>query len=295
MHEQLIREFAERAEAGVRLPDLNELQDRGRRRRRNNLASAVVAAVFAVAATGVGILVTTAGDDGRSAPPPAETPGADLDVLVPEKQVAAGREYTHPVFGQDYAHTVAEGQQIVAQFTVVGQDWHWLKDSLGKLSPDADPDAEEYQPYAEVRMSLADRVPVDQCRAGTPEWEDAAGTPLGFSQQIAAIPLLRVLDEPTATELSGYPAAHVRLEVTRLCPRYRDMILWSIFPMSSTGPGEPGVGAVYMAGQVVDLWIVDVDGSLVVVGAGHSPQVPDSLAEESQSIAESVELLVVDE
>ena len=293
MHEELIREFVERAEAGVRLPALKELQDRGRRRHRNRLASVAVAAVFVAAATGVGILASTGGGEGRTDPAPAETPAVHLDVLVPNKQVAAGREYTNPVFGQDYAHTVPDGKQIVGRFTVVGQDWYWFKDSIGKLAPGAQPDAEAAQPYAEVRISLADRVPVDQCRAGTTQWQDAAGTPLEFSRQVAAIPLVRVLDEPATAELSGYPAAHMRLEVTRLCPRYGDAFLWSVFPMSSSG--VPGVAAVYWPGQVVDQWVVDVDGSLVVVSTNHSPELPDSLVEEAQATADSVELLLVDE
>jgi hypothetical protein len=292
MHEELIREFVERAEAGVRLPPLKELQDRGRRRHRNRLASIAAVAVFAAAATGVGILASTGGGEDRSEPPPAETPAVDLDVLVPNKQVAAGREYTNPVFGQDYAHTVPDGRQIVARFTVVGQDWYGFKDSIGKLAPGAEPDAEAAQPYAEVRISLADRVPVDQC-AGTARWADAAGTPLEFSRQVAAIPLVRVLDEPATTELSGYPAAHMRLEVTRLCARHGDAFLWSVFPMSSSG--VPGVAAVYWPGQIVDQWVVDVDGSLVVVSTNHSPELPDSLVEEAQATADSVELLVVDE
>ena len=293
MHEQLIREFAERAEAGVRLPDLKELEDRGHRRHRNRLASAALAAVLVVAATGVGILVGTAGDDGRATPPPADTRGVDVDILVPGKQVAAGREYTNPVFGQDYAHTVPDGQLLVARFTVAGPDWYWLKDSIGKAAPGMDRSVAA-PPYAEVTVSLADRVPVDQCRAGTPQWEDAAVTPLGFSQQIAAIPLVRVLDEPATTELSGYPAAHVRLEVPRLCPRYGDMFLWSVFPMSSSG--EPGVGDVFRPGQIVDLWVVDVDGSMVVVSdepfAGGFRRGSPRTRRRSR---DSVELVLVDE
>ncbi len=151
----------------------------------------------------------------------------------------------------------------------------------------------EAPPYAEVTVSLADRVPIDQCRAGTPQWVDAAGTPLGFSRQIAAIPLVRVLDEPATTELSGYPAAHLQLEVSRLCPRYGDMFLWSVFPMSSSG--EPGVGDVFRPGQIVDLWVVDVDGSMVVVSESHSPEVPAWVTEDAQAIRDSVELFLVDE
>jgi hypothetical protein len=290
MHEQMIREFAERAEASVRLPDLTALEERGHRRHRNRLASAAAAAALVVIATGVGIL-STAGDDGRATPPPIDTPRVDLDILVPGKQIAAGREYTNPVFGQDYVHTIPDGKLLVSRFTVVGQDWYWLKDSIGKPAPGME--EVEVPPYAEVTVSLADRVPVDQCRAGTPQWADAASTPLGLSQQIAAIPLVRVVEEPRSTELSGYPAAQVRLEVQRVCPRYGDTFLWSVFPMSSSG--SPGLGDVFRAGQIVDLWVVDVDGSMVVVSENHSPGLPAWLIKEAQSTRDSVELFLVDE
>ena len=71
------------------------------------------------------------------------------------------------------------------------------------------------------------------------------------------------------------------------------MFLWSVFPMSSSG--EPGVGAVFRPGQIVDQWVVDVDGSMVVVSDQPLAGVPDRLTEEAQATADSVELVLVDE
>jgi hypothetical protein len=290
MHEQLIREFADRAEAEVELPDLQGIEERAHLRRRNRHVSTAVAVAVAVAAVGVGVLSGT-GDD-RSAPPPSQDPGLQVDDPVPEKQVAAGREYLTRVFGQNYSETIPEGQTIVAEFTVVGQDWVWLRDAVGKLVPGTGYPESPFS-YAEVQMSMVDRVPVRQCPAETVRWQDGARDPLGLARQVGELPNVEVLRAPRATTWSGYPAAQVRLRVTQLCPEWRDAVLWSVFPSSSRD--SAGVGAAYRVGQVVDAWFVDVEGSNVVVALMRSPDLPPSLRAEAAAIAESVRLDLVDE
>lgn len=292
MHEQLIREFVERAEAEVHLPDLATLELRGHHRRRNRQAAAAIAAVMAVAAIGIGILGSTGNTD-RNAPAPSQDPGSQFDDPVPDKQVAAGREYRVVVFGQNYSDTIPDGKTIAARLTIVGQGWYWGRDAVAKFAPGSDPAARPLDPYLEVRFSMVDRVPVRQCPQETIRWRDGAADPLGLARQVAQVGPVEVLRAPRTTTWSGYPAAHLRLRVTELCEQWQDAVLWSVFPSSSRQ--TPGVGTVFRAGQVVDLWFVDVEGSNVVVSTAYSPGVPRALIDETSAIADSIHLEMVDE
>jgi hypothetical protein len=287
MHEQLMREFAERAEATIELPDLARIEGRARERRRTQLATLTVTAVAVLAV--VALLAFRPGADRTEPAPKPDTPDLVVQAPVPDKEVAAGREYTVEAYGQDYVHTIPEGQRLVATFTVAGQDWIWLKDAVAKVGPSSDLEKGQFT-YATVRFSLIDRVATTQCHPVSTQWEDAAGTPLGIARQIATVPGVDVVDEPVASERDGYPAAHVRLVVPQVCRESGRAVLWSIFPSSTSAPG---VGTVFRSGQRLDLWILDVAGSIVAVSADHSPGLPRALMDELQAIADSVEFDLV--
>ncbi|MET0524520.1 MAG: hypothetical protein ABWZ91_06955 [Nocardioides sp.] len=290
MHEQLMREFAERAEDTIDLPDLAQLEVRGRRLRRGRLTAVATAAVTVLVA---GTLVATARGDERTAPPPSDGPGVVLDDPVPDKELAAGREYTVEVYGQNYAHSVPQDRVMITRFTVVGTDWIWLKDRVLKLGPGTDVEAGRFN-YAVVQVSLIDRVATTtQCSPTATVWADAAGTPLEVAREVTTVPGVAVVEEPTPTVWGGYPAAHLQLTVPQVCRKTVSAVLWSVFPSSSTG--SPGVGTVFRSGQRVDLWIVDVEGSMVAVSVEHTPGLPRPLMNELHTIADSVELDVVPE
>jgi hypothetical protein len=245
----------------------------------------VAAAAILVAGA---VFVIAGGDDDRTAPSPPEHPSVVLDDPVPDKELAAGRVYTVAVYGQNYAQTVPEGQRMITSFTVVGPGWVWLRDSLAKVGPRADPND-----YALVHISLIDRVAATQCTVRATRWADAASTPLGVARQLTTVDRVQVMEEPETTVRYGYPAAHVRLRVPQVCERSGDAVLWSIFPSSSRGVA--GVGTVWHSGQVVDLWILDIEGSMVAVSVDHTPGLPRSLLAELHKIAASVEFAVVPE
>ena len=55
-----------------------------------------------------------------------------------------------------------------------------------------------------------------------------------------------------------------------------------------TGQGETGHARnAQGAGQIDELWILDVDGSIVILDAGYSPATPADLVEELRALAES--------
>jgi hypothetical protein len=289
MHEQLMREFTERAESGIELPDLARIEVRGRQLRRGRFAAlAAVAATILVAGT---VVATARGDD-RTAPPPSDGPGVVLNDPVPDKELAAGREYTTATYGQNYAHTVPAGRLMTTSFAVVGPGWIWFKDRVIKFGPGTDPEVGLFN-YAGVQVSLVDRVATTQCDPASTVWTDAAATPLELARQIGTVPRVEVVREPRTTVWGGYPAAHAVLSVPKVCTDSSAAVLWSVFPSSSVG--YPGVGTVFRSGQRVDLWIVDVEGSLVAVSVEHTPHLPQSMMSELNAIAGSVVVDVVAE
>jgi len=100
-----------------------------------------------------------------------------------------------------------------------------------------------------------------------------------------------VIQPATRGELLGYPAAHVRFSVPTACPKGRVALLWSMFPASTVG--LPGIGLALRDGQKFDLWVLDVEGSMVVVAAAHSPELPKSLVAEANAVVDSLRIDVL--
>ena len=87
----------------------------------------------------------------------------------------------------------------------------------------------------------------------------------------------------TVDAVLGHTAAHVRMSVPRLCPEYGDVIVWG-------QASAIGFGTVDYPGQVLDVWVVDVDGLLVLVHTEVSPGLPEPVVEETLALFESMTL-----
>jgi hypothetical protein len=291
MHEQLFREFTERAEAEIALPDLSALEERGRRLRHDRTRAAVAAVAAAVVlVVGTVVIVLTGGRDEVQ---PAPSPDQNIvQEPVHDEELSAGRQYTVPVWGQTYADTVDPGETIAARFTVAGPGWIWYRDKLAKFGPGTDPDAVPVGPLVDVWLTLVDRIPAVQCpEKGELAWADAATDPLGVARQISRVDRVQVAQKPTRGELLGYPAAHVRFTVPTGCPTSQWALLWNMFP--TTTFGEPGFGVSYRNGQTFDLWVLDVEGSMVAVAVDHSPEISRHIVNEANAIVDSLRIDVL--
>ena len=100
-------------------------------------------------------------------------------------------------------------------------------------------------------------------------------------------------EAPTSTELAGYPAVRLGLSVPRLCPESRDFVLWSLG--SSNNGGDSGVQTVVYAGQQLQVWLVDVEGTMLIVCAELSPGLPKRFRDETDAFVESIVLEPVEE
>ena len=282
MSEQQLKDFAETAESRVPVPDLADLRSRGRDLRRLR-AVAAASALTLLVVTG-GVLSSVVRDD-RSAPPAVEPtpPNAGAQALGPrslqDTALVAGREYVVRPW------QVSSHDDVEARFQAPGRDWVWREDGAirplvpGRMFP------LPHEPYARVGVAAPNRVPVTGCGTETTTWTPLVDTPLAAARQIAQVPGVVVERPARVTRILGHQAAHVRMSVPRLCAE-QDTIVWG-------QASDFGNATVDYAGQVLDVWVVDVDGTLVVVHTEVSPGLPESVVEETRALFESLTLDVV--
>jgi hypothetical protein len=110
-----------------------------------------------------------------------------------------------------------------------------------------------------------------------------AQTPIGAARQIAQVPGVVMEQQARLTRVLGHPAAHVRVSVPRLCPGFDAILVWGQAAAIDSG-------TVDFPGQVLDVWVVDVDGILVVVHTEASPGLPASVVDETRALFESLTL-----
>ena len=125
---------------------------------------------------------------------------------------------------------------------------------------------------------LADRVATTQCRtfhaAKKPEWDDLTPRRSPRPGRSRAFPGSRSATA-RADARFGHPAgARPAVGAAALPGHRRPRSLWSLDP--GEYDGGPGVGHVRYPGQLVDVWVVDVEGTPVVVYAELSPGLPDA-------------------
>jgi hypothetical protein len=287
MSEQQVKDFAEAAERRVPVPDLVDLTSRGRDLRRlRRLAAAGALALVVVAG---GVLSSVTRDDGTDRP--AEEP-----VPTPTVEELSARPAEHPALVPGGRYAVRpwnlEAYGMRARFIAPGRGWVWRGDGAIKVQSGVY-GALPRRPYAGVAVMTADRVPVRQCSESNPPRQDLAADPMTAADQIAGIPGTRLVERPETAALSGWPAAHLRLEVPRLCRQWNDVILWGT--TEAVFGGQSGMATVFYPGQVLDVWVVDVDGARVIVYSELSPGLPQRYRDETRVLLESMVLEQVQE
>ena len=256
-------------------PDVESMIAGGQgRRRRRNLAWAggVAAAVVLVGGSIYGV-AQGGGDDGdtKTATEPTETTGSEQSTVPPyedtEERLAPGT-YRLPVavFGN--------GEEIAADVTFGGEGWEsrsnpTVSDDQGVASMGV------YQPVALAGGSGCSDDPVVTHSLGR--------TPESLADQLAGLPRSEVVQPPTPTVAFGLDAVHLRLRIDPDCDvptAYRPVLAaWEPRGMTYTEANKV---------LIVDFWVVEVDGILVVVDTVSNPDTPRGLVRQAAAAADSV-------
>lgn len=277
LDDELRSAFAQ--EAATRIappPDPHALIRGGRvRRRRRDLERAGAGAVAAVliVAGGYGLLPLWAPHD----PGPASGP---TGTATPSAPVDLGRSVLAPGTYRTFVGHGAAGGRIEADYTVDGDNWSGgdfplVAERSGSLFAGIG----VYQPLA----LAADRGCRDE-----PTTASVGPTPRRLAAQLARLPRSSVLVAPEATQAFGRAGFHLRLRIDVECVSY--------YRVAESPGGERGITysrpGEAVEDVVIDFWVLDVAGSLVVVDQWHNVGASDALKDQADRARDSIELFV---
>jgi len=116
--------------------------------------------------------------------------------------------------------------------------------------------------------------------------EPAAGEPQQLAQQLAQMPRSEIVQQPTPTNALGRSAVHLRLQVDAACGDGAAYLATdnrgiSYFDKTPTGPVI----------VTIDFWVLDVNGTTVIVDMFHTKDAPRSLVAQAAAARESITLV----
>ena len=112
--------------------------------------------------------------------------------------------------------------------------------------------------------------------------------PRRLAQQLAALPRSAVVEAPTPTHVFGHDGFHLRLEIRVECQTF--------YRVAATPGGDRGITYTVLDGAadnvVIDFWVLEVAGALVVVDEWHTVNASLSLVEQAARARTSIEIVV---
>lgn len=247
MSELKITQFRERAEHGLDMPDLDDIERRGRTARRRRVATAAGALALVVLAGGGVARLATDGTDAAPAPATTPTPSATAEGrFAVHTRVDRGEEVLLP------GPSAATYDGVAVHFDVPGENWEWWDSGVGLRRTANTPDD-----YGAAIFFLRDAsVRLGPCGDGLAQ---ALGSdPDRLIANVA--PLLdlahaTVLQGPRVVDALGGTAVHLRLQTDGTCPAGGGLPV-QLRGLHDGSAVEPGFGGK----AVLDVWHVVVAG-----------------------------------
>lgn len=254
------------------LPDLERLIGGGRtrkRRRTMTLAGTALAALAVIGGSAYGLgqadlrsvgRPDTAGQPSRVADPDARTP------------IEPG---THTYV----AGTASSGKRIEFDVTLEGLGWVAADQPLLIDGSHAAGTA-VYRPQLVAAASACSK---------NVQGERPALTPRGLARQLARLPNGTVLESPTPTRVLGHRAMHLSMRIGTVCPAS------GYYVVAVAATAERGITYTEPPADVmIEFWVIDLDGTTVVVDQFHDVDAPQALVDRATDARESIDFLPVE-
>ncbi|MGH3480543.1 MAG: hypothetical protein ACRDQD_27385, partial [Nocardioidaceae bacterium] len=112
---------------------------------------------------------------------------------------------------------------------------------------------------------------------------DASGTPQALARQLVRLPRSTVVQPLTPTEAFGHDAIHLRLRIDDQCPR------GEYYQIAQMPAGSRGITYGHPSKEVlIDFWVVDRDGTTVVVDMWHQVDASTELVGRATQVRDSI-------
>lgn len=260
-------------------PDIEAMVNggEGRLRRRNTMRIGLAAA--AVLLVGGGIYgATQLGDsddpDTGVVNQPSESAEAEIPQIWPDNDQAPVEAGTY----RTYVGSTEAGGTIEADFTIDGEGWAASNYPVA-FAAEGFAGFGVYQPEAVAGGCRMD--------AGL---KDAATAPQQLVQQLIRMPRSEVVQQPARTEAFGSSAVHLQLRIDAWCGGDAAYLVAGDRGISYYDERPQGDARMV----IIDFWVVDVDGTTVVVDRFHRADAPAYLVAQSTRVVESITFRIED-
>jgi hypothetical protein len=255
-------------------PDVIGLIRGGRiRRRRRTVArlSAVVAAALVVGAIGLGVVTRDPRADSGVVSPPSPTLRTDLETMSDDGRATLEAGTYRLFVGHDAAGATVDVDVTVEGLRWKHSDFPLVSDQYGVTHAGFG----VYQPWALAAGNGCDTDPTLSA---------LARTPAGLAAQLAELPRSTVLQEPEPARMLGLAGVHLRLRIDVDCPGY--------YRVAHAAGGTRGITYTpygFPASDVViDFWVLDVGGTVVVIDEWHNIDAPSRVVDRARAARRSI-------
>lgn len=255
-------------------PDIERMVNGGQARlRRRNTTRIGLAAAALVLLGGGGYGIAQIGDDDSDAGV-ANLPSEPTAAADPPNWKSTDRGTVDPGTYRAYVGADGDGGIIEADLTIEGPNW----------SASNYPVAYDGEHFAGIGAYQPTSVAGGcQMEAGL---KPAAVEPQQLARQLAEMPRSDILQQPTPTNAFGHSAVHLRLRVDAACNR-------AAYQVAEAPPGSRGISYFDETREVsgiviIEFWVVDVDGTTVVVDMFRTEDAPRNLADQAAAARESI-------
>jgi hypothetical protein len=260
--------------------DMAGLIHRGRaRRRRRNLVRAgiAIAASMVVVATTIGLLDLDprAADEIASTPRPS--PRVALETLSDDGRATLEAGTYRLFVGHDAAGATVDVDVTVEGLRWKHSDFPLVSDQYGVTHAGFG----VYQPRA---LAAGNGCETD------PTLSALARTPAGLAAQLAELPRSTVLQEPEPARMLGLAAVHLRMRIEVECPGY--------YRVAHAAGGTRGITYTPIgfpaSDVVIDFWVLDVSGTVVVIDEWHDVDAPSRVVDRARDARRSITFVGAD-
>ena len=247
-----------------------------RRRRRNTMRISLAAAAVLLAGGGI-YGAAQLGDNDDPGAGVANQPSEPTEAALPQPWMDNNQAPAEAGTYRTVVGNTGAGGTIEADFTIDGEGW----------AASNYPVAFTAKAFAGLGVYQPESV-AGGCRMSG-GYKDAATAPQQLVQQLIRLPRSVVVQQPARTKAFGGNAVHLQMRIDAWCDGEAAAYL-----VADGQAGARGISYFDESPQgdegmvVVDFWVVDVDGTSVVVDRFHLEDAPDDLIAQSTQAVESI-------